>query len=93
MRLFVFAAVALDEGIESGFRALPSLRYPDVVQRALGLAVHTVRQLVEHVGVPVHPVTLRPRGWPYLVERLPQAERAVADGQLRPRSTARAASG
>jgi hypothetical protein len=70
-------------GVKSGFGVLPGLRHPDVVQRALGLGVQAVRQLVEDIGGLVHPATLRSRGRPQLVERLPEAERTVADGQLR----------
>jgi hypothetical protein len=58
---FAFAAVGLDEDVESGFGGAPCLRHPDVVQRTLNLAVQAVGQLVEHVGGLVHPTTLRSR--------------------------------
>jgi hypothetical protein len=41
------------------------------------------RQLVEDVGGLVHPAALLARLRPHLAERLPEAERAIGDGQLR----------
>jgi hypothetical protein len=49
-RFLVLAAVGLDEDVKSGFGVFPGLRHPDVVQRAVGLGVQAVRQLVEDVA-------------------------------------------
>ena len=53
-RLLIFAAVGFDEGIEGGFGAVSGLCHPDIVQRALGLAVQAVRQCDFY---PVMPIT------------------------------------
>jgi len=83
-RLLVLETVGLDEDVESGFGGAPGLCHPDIVQRALGLGVQAVGQFVEHVGGLVHPTTLHSRSRPNLPDCLPETERAIADGQLRP---------
>src|SRR5436190_161974 len=63
-------------------RCLPVLGLVDGVQVLLGLTLQRPRQLVEHVGDLVHPAALLPGLGPDLVQRLPEAERAVAGRQL-----------
>ena len=53
------------------------------MERHLGLAVETLRELVEDVGNPVHPATLLARLGPDVAQRLPEAECPVAHGQDR----------
>src|SRR5262245_8148850 len=52
-------------------------------QSPLGLPLLALRQLVEDVGGLVHPAALLADLGPHLAERLPEAERAIGDGQLR----------
>ena len=67
----------------AGSAAAFGLGHPDLLQRALGLRVLALRQLVEDVGGLVHPAALLAGCRPHLAERLPEAERAVGDGKLR----------
>ena len=62
---------------------LPGLRHPDVLQCTLGLGLQALWQLVEDIRGFVHPAALRSRLRPHLVDRLPEAERTVGDGELR----------
>src|SRR3954463_8096787 len=80
--LVVLGTVLGDEAVERGLRLLPVLGLVDGVQVLLGLALQGPRQLVEHVRGFVHPTPLLPGLWPDLVQRLPEAERAVAGRQL-----------
>ncbi len=59
------------------------LGHPDVLQCPLGLRLQALRQLVQDVRGFVHPAALLARRRPDLAERLPEAERAVGDGELR----------
>ena len=51
-------------------------------KRPLGLRLLALRQLVQDVGGLVHPAALPAGLRPHLAERLPEAERAVGDGEL-----------
>ncbi len=44
----------------------------------------TLWQLVQDIRRFVHPTTLRPRLRPHFIDRLPEAERTIGDGELRP---------
>src|SRR6516225_3096433 len=81
-RLVVFDAPGLDEDIERRERILLGLGHPDLLQRPLGFRMLALRQLVQHIGGLVHPATLAAGLRPYLLNRLPEAERTVGDRQL-----------
>ena len=83
-RLVVLRAVDFRESIERGLGVLPGLGHPDVLKRPLGFGLQALRQPVEDIGGLVHPAALLARLRPDLGERLPEAERAVGDGELRP---------
>src|SRR5262245_16019666 len=81
-RLVVFGAPGLDQGVERRTCILLGLGHPDFLQRALGFRLLAVRQLVEHVGALVHPAALAEGLGPYLLDRPPEAERAIGDREL-----------
>ena len=58
------------------------LGHPDLMEALLGLRAR-LRQIVEDVAGLVHPAALRPGLRIHLRQRRPEAQRAVADGQLR----------
>jgi len=60
------------------------LGHPDLVQGRLDLGLHRLGQLLQYVGRLVHPAALVHRLRVEFGERLPEAQRTVADGQLRP---------
>ena len=81
-RLVVFDAPGFDEGVERRERILLGLGHPDLLQRPLGFRVLALRQLVQDVGGLVHPAALAAGLGPHLLDRLPEAERAVGDREL-----------
>ena len=81
--LLVLEAVALDEAIECSLGVLPGLRHPDVLQRTLGLCLQALGQLVQDIRRLVHPAALRICLRPHLIDRFPEAKRAIGDGELR----------
>src|SRR5271170_4425003 len=78
-RLVVFDGPGFDEGVERRERILLGLCHPDLLERPLGLRVLALRQLVQDVGRLVDPAALAAGLRPHLLERLPEAERAVGD--------------
>src|SRR6516162_4710880 len=82
--LAILDAPDLDEGIERRERLLLGLGHPDLLQRPLGFRLLALRQLVQHIGSLVHPAALAARLRPHLLDRLPEAERAVGDRELGP---------
>jgi hypothetical protein len=78
----VLRAVFRDEAIESLFGGFPAFGLVDRVQVFLRLALHRRRQLVENVGRFVNPAALLPGFGPDLVQRLPEAQAAIAGGEL-----------
>jgi hypothetical protein len=56
---------------------------PNLLQRAFTFGVQALRQPVEDVGGLVHPAARLTRRRPHLTERLPEAESAVGNGNLR----------
>src|SRR6516162_2493201 len=82
-RLLVFDAPGLDEGIEGCERIPLGLGHPDLLQRALGLRLLTLRQLVQHIRGLVHPAALAEGLRPYFLDGLPEAERSVGNSKLR----------
>ena len=58
-------------------------RQVDLAQILLHVGLHREGDFVQDVGGLVHPTPLMPRAGKDLVERLPEAERTVADGDFR----------
>ena len=73
-----FSAKVVDRRL--GRRAVR--RHPDLAQVGLGRRLDRLRQLVQHVGGLVHGAALMPGRRRDLLQRLPEAERPVAGGQL-----------
>src|SRR3954470_8315537 len=82
-RLVVLDPVGLDKGLEGDQRLLFGLGHPDLLQRALGLPLQALGQLVQDVDGLVHPTALAARLGPDLLNGLPEAECAVGDRKLR----------
>src|SRR5215475_15712161 len=80
--LVVFDAPGFNEGIERRERIFLGLGHPDFLERPLGLGVLALRQLVQNVGGLVDPAALTAGLRPYLLDRLPEAKRAVGDREL-----------
>src|SRR5947209_5503367 len=78
----VLGPILGDEAVEGVLGCLAVLSFVDGVQILLGLALQGWRQLVQHVGDLVHPAPLLPGLGPDLVQRLPEAQRPVAGGEL-----------
>src|SRR5439155_16307780 len=78
----VLGPILGDEAVEGGLGCLAVLSFVDGVQILLGLTLQGWRQLVQHVGGLVHPAPLLPGLGPDLVQRLPEAQRPVAGGEL-----------
>jgi hypothetical protein len=81
--LLVFDAIGFDKPIECSLGVLPGLRHPDVLQCALGLGLQALWQPVQDIRGFVHPAALRSCLRPHLVDRLPEAERPIGDGEPR----------
>src|SRR5271155_4888791 len=77
--LLILDAIAFGEAIECSLGSLPGLRHPDVLQRTL----QALWQLVQDIRCFVHPTALRTRLRPHLIDRFPEAERPIGDGELR----------
>src|ERR1700692_706190 len=82
--LLILDAIRFDERIECSLGVLPGLRHPDVLQCTLGLCLQALWQLVQDIRRFVHPAALCTRLRAHLIDRLPEAERPVGDGELRP---------
>ena len=80
----VLNAIGFDERIQCNLGGLAGLRHPNVLQCALGLGLQALWQLVQDIRRFVYPAALRSRLRPHLIDRLPEAERPVGDGELRP---------
>ena len=81
--LLVLDLVGLSKGFERDHGILPGLGHPDLLERALGLGVKALRQLVQDVRGLVHPTALLARCRPDFTERLPKTERAIGNRELR----------
>ena len=80
--LLVFDGIGLVEGVERRLGVLPRFGHPDVLQHALGPGLLALGQLVENVGGLMHPTSLLTGPRPDFADRLPEAERAISDGDL-----------
>jgi hypothetical protein len=78
--LRVLGPVVALEPVDRSLCRLARLGPHDLVERRLGLRMKSFRELVEHVGDPVHPAPLLARLGPYVAQRLPEPERTVAHG-------------
>src|SRR5271167_2178195 len=81
-RLIVFDGPGFDEGVERRKRILLGLGHPDLLERPLGFRMLALRQLVQDVGGLMDPAALAAGLRPHLLDRLPEAERAVGDREL-----------
>ena len=79
--LLAFDGIGLAEGVERRLGVLARSSHPDVLQHALGLGLLALGQLVENVGGLMHPASLLTGLGPDLADRLPEAERAIGDGE------------
>src|ERR1700748_1886338 len=77
--LVVFDAPGFNEGVERRERFFLGLGHPDFLERPLGLRVLALRQLVQDVAGLVDPATLTAGLRPYLLDRLPEAERPIVE--------------
>ena len=82
-RLVVLDAIAFDEAIECSLGIRPGRRHPDALQGTLGLCLQALWQFVQDIRRLVYPAALPARLRPYLIDRLPEAERPVGDSELR----------
>src|ERR1019366_4332059 len=80
--LVVFRRVFLGECRYRGFRCRPIRRQPDFAQVFVCIGLNGLWKLVENVQRLVQPAALVTRRREGLVESFPEAERAVADGDL-----------
>ena len=80
--LVVLRPVGFQEEVEGALGILPGFGHPDVLQAPLGFLLQTLGQLVQDVARLVNPAALLAGAWVDLAERLPEAERAVAERQL-----------
>ena len=70
------------KAVEGAVCVVPGLGHPDLLESTLCLRVPALGQLVEHVGGLVHPTALAAGPGPHFLDRLPEAERAVGDGEV-----------
>ena len=80
--LVVFDAPGFDEGVERGERIFLGFGHPDFLERPLGFRVLALRQLIQDVGGLVDPAALAAGLRPHLLDRLPEAERAIGDREF-----------
>jgi len=81
-RLPVLRPTGLDEEVEGNLRVGLRLRLPDDVQVLLRPGLDRLRHRIEDVGRPVHPAALFPGRAERLAQCSPEAQGAVADGQV-----------
>ncbi len=65
--------------IRTARRKLSPIGHPNSLERPLGFRMLTLRQLVQDIGGLVDPAALAAGVRPYLLDRLPEAERTVGD--------------
>ena len=82
-RLRILRLIDFDEEAESLLGLSLRRSQVDLVQMLLGLRLLRLRQFVQHVGRLMHPASLLAYLAVDLAQRLPEAQRAVAAGQLR----------
>src|SRR5450759_4265973 len=80
--LVVLRPVFLGEDIDRHLGRSSVRRQVNLAQVLLHVCVYRQRDLVQHVRRLVHPTPLVPCSWKDLVDRLPEAERTVADGDF-----------
>jgi hypothetical protein len=80
-RLGILVTVGVEERVKGLLRLVAAFSHPDLVN-ALGLRLETLGELVQHVSRLVHPTALMACLAVDFGERLPQAQSAIADGEL-----------
>src|SRR6516164_11486971 len=81
-RLVVLGTVFVGEGVDSRFSFRAGWRAVDLAQVGLHVDLDRESDLVQHVHRFVHPAALVPSARKDLLERLPQAETTVTDGEV-----------
>ena len=82
-RLVVFGTVFVCEHLDRGLGRRACRRPVDLAEVDLHVDLDRSRDLVQHVGGLVNPTSLVAGDGEDLLDRLPEAERAVADGEVR----------
>src|SRR5512147_1610347 len=82
-RLVVLGAVFVGEPVDRCLGRRACWRAADLAEVRLHVDLDRESDLVQHVGGFVNPTALVPGAWKDLLDRLPEAEPAVADGQVR----------
>ena len=82
-RLVVFGRIFLGEDRHRGFGGRAVLGQPDFAQIPMGVGLNRLRQLVENVQTLVLPTPLVAGRGKRFLQGLPEAERAVADRNVR----------
>src|SRR6201981_1635362 len=81
-RLLVFGAVFVGEHVDSDLGGRAGRRSINLSKVCLHIDLDREGNLVQHVGGLVNPTALVPGAGKDLLDRLPEAERAVADSAL-----------
>ena len=82
-RLRILGLIGLDEQIERLVSMRTRVSHPDLMELLFGTGLQALRQLVDHVAALVEPAPLRSGLGKDLGQGLPEAQGAVARGQLR----------
>src|SRR5674476_661780 len=82
-RLVMFRLVFLGEDIDRYLGQSAARRQVNFAQILLHVRLHRQRDLVQHVRGLMHPAALMRRSGKDLIERLPEAERTVTNGDFR----------
>src|SRR3954466_6990290 len=81
-RLVVFAAVFVGEHVDRGLGCRAGRRAVNLTKVGLHVDLDREGNLVQHVGGLVNPTPLVPGDWKDLLNRLPEAERSIADREI-----------
>ena len=80
--LGVFCVVLGGESIHRPLGLGAAIRHPDIMQGSFGGRLSRLRQLVQDIGCLVDPTALAAGVGKDLLQRLPEAQSAIADGEL-----------
>src|SRR5271168_5430242 len=82
-RLLVLGAVFVGEHVDGSLGGRPGRRSVNLTKVCLHVDLDREGDLVQYVGGLVNPTALVPGAGKDLLDRLPEAERTVADGEIR----------